>query len=67
MTLFLIAGYARYSCPYVWVRSNHQRLIRLTNDSTQEKDSPLRLKTTNRWNSQGDTIETLILHYLASA
>lgn len=51
-TLFLIAGYARYSCPYVWVRSNHQRLIRLTNDSTQEKDSPLRLKTTNRWNSQ---------------
>ncbi|VDI67347.1 Hypothetical predicted protein, partial [Mytilus galloprovincialis] len=50
-TLFLIAGYARYSCPYVWVRSNHQRLIRLTNDSTQEKDSPLRLKSTNKWNS----------------
>lgn len=51
-TLFLIAGYARYSCPYAWVRSNHQRLIRLTNDSTQEKDSPLRLKTTNNWNKQ---------------
>ncbi|XP_061180525.1 uncharacterized protein LOC133189114 [Saccostrea echinata] len=48
-TLFLIAGYARYSCPYVWIRSNHQRLINLMGDTESEKDSPLRLKTTASW------------------
>ncbi|XP_071084899.1 uncharacterized protein [Haliotis cracherodii] len=48
-TVFLIAGYTRYSCPYVWVRSNHERLVRLTGGDTQEKDNPLRLKSTNKW------------------
>lgn len=48
-TLFLIAGYARYCCPYVWVRSNHKRLIKLIGDSANDKDSPLRLKTTMTW------------------
>lgn len=48
-TLFLIAGYGRYNCPYVWVRSHHERLIKLTGDSTRDKDSPLRLKTTSQW------------------
>lgn len=27
-TIFLVAGYARYACPYVWVRSNHERLTK---------------------------------------
>ncbi|XP_033760070.1 uncharacterized protein LOC117342167 [Pecten maximus] len=48
-TLFLVAGYARYCCPYVWVRSNHERLIKLTGDSANDKDCPLKLKTTNTW------------------
>ncbi|KAK7499220.1 hypothetical protein BaRGS_00009480 [Batillaria attramentaria] len=48
-TLFLVAGYARYSCPYVWVRSNHTRLMRMSGASDTEKDNPLRLKSTARW------------------
>lgn len=47
-TLFLLAGYARYSCPYVWVRSNHERLVKLTGES-REKDCPLKLRSTLRW------------------
>ncbi|KAH3807257.1 uncharacterized protein LOC127833664 [Dreissena polymorpha] len=50
-TLFLIAGYGRYSCPYVWVRSNHERLVKLTG-SSREKDCPLKLKSTLKWKDQ---------------
>ncbi|XP_078379583.1 uncharacterized protein LOC144662607 isoform X2 [Oculina patagonica] len=55
-TLFLIAAYARYSCPYVWVRSNHERLVAFSGDSGKEKqkDSPLKLKSTAEW-KQRDT------------
>lgn len=59
-TTFLIAAYARYNCPYVWVRTNHERLIRLESQQhsnsqkdadadAKAKDSPLKLKTTSAW------------------
>eukprot|EP00040_Diaphanoeca_grandis_P013425 m.67851 g.67851 ORF g.67851 m.67851 type:complete len:270 (-) comp23880_c0_seq2:20-829(-) len=49
-TMFLIAGYKRYSCPYVWVRSNHQRLMRESDEKTKEaNDSPLKMKSTSAW------------------
>jgi len=54
-TMFLIGAYSRYCCPYVWVRSNHNRLIRFTDnhqsfdDIYHIKDSPLKLKTTTDW------------------
>ncbi|XP_071493944.1 uncharacterized protein [Diadema antillarum] len=48
-TLFLLAGYGKYSCPYVWVRSNHERLIKLSDNPSFSKDSPLRLKSTAMW------------------
>lgn len=51
-TLFLIAGYGRYNCPYVWVRSNHERLVKLTGES-REKDCPLKLKSTLKWKDNG--------------
>lgn len=54
-TLFLIAGYARYSCPYVWIRSNHQRLVKLMGEVETEKDSPLRLKSTASWKDRSMT------------
>ncbi|KAK0061107.1 hypothetical protein Bpfe_009635 [Biomphalaria pfeifferi] len=52
VTLFLIAGYARYSCPYVWVRSNHRRLFTLSGDKDADKDSPLKLKSTSKWQDE---------------
>ncbi|XP_033637322.1 uncharacterized protein LOC117298281 [Asterias rubens] len=52
-TMFLIAGYSRYSCPYVWVRSNHERLVKRSDDhgptTRYSKDSPLKLKSTSAW------------------
>lgn len=54
-TLFLIAGYARYSCPYVWIRSNHHRLVKLMGEVETEKDSPLRLKSTASWKDRSMT------------
>ncbi|XP_067043304.1 uncharacterized protein [Acropora muricata] len=56
-TLFLIAAYARYNCPYVWVRSNHERLVAFCGNSSskeKQKDSPLKLKSTADW-KQRDT------------
>ena len=47
--MFLVAGYARYSRPYVWVRSNHERLVQFSSDNKEEKDFPLQLKTTSNW------------------
>lgn len=52
--MFLIAGYARYACPYVWVRSNHHRLIRLGDDADlNQRDYPLKLKSTTEWYNSG--------------
>lgn len=63
-TLFLLAGYARYSCPYVWVRSNHERLVR-TGDGETARDSPLKLKSTALWGSEDirlwDILEELVM------
>ena len=53
-TLFLVAGYSRYSCPYVWVRSNHRRLMKMSGAGDGEKDNPLRLKSTTRWKDGGN-------------
>eukprot|EP01116_Phalansterium_solitarium_P002368 TRINITY_DN12339_c0_g1_i1.p1 TRINITY_DN12339_c0_g1~~TRINITY_DN12339_c0_g1_i1.p1 ORF type:complete len:261 (-),score=76.05 TRINITY_DN12339_c0_g1_i1:391-1173(-) len=53
--VFLLGGYARYKCPFVWVRSNHTRLLYLKHqnlgagDKQVTKDTPLDLRTTNDW------------------
>lgn len=51
-TVFLVALYDRYHCPYVWVRSNHDRLVRLSGEEQTEKDNPLKLRSTTAWASQ---------------
>ena len=52
-TMFLVAGYARYSRPYVWIRSNHDRLVQFTGNHREEKDFPLQLKSTANWMDGG--------------
>lgn len=51
--MFLIAGYARYNCPYVWIRTNHERLVQFASPSKTEKDFPLQLKSTLSWKEKG--------------
>ncbi|KAJ2057210.1 hypothetical protein GGI01_003050 [Coemansia sp. RSA 376] len=48
---FLVAGYPRYKCPYVWLRTDHQRLIIVADDEGKpvEKDVPLRLESIDCW------------------
>eukprot|EP01137_Pigoraptor_chileana_P010347 Opistho-2@59812 len=51
-TAFLLAAYARYKCPYVWLRTNHRRLLALTspeNSVSVDRDRPVRLRTTEEW------------------
>ncbi|RHZ65109.1 hypothetical protein Glove_319g127 [Diversispora epigaea] len=50
--VFLVAGYAKYKCPYVWLRSNHKRLIQLQDNQKIETDNPLKLETIAAWNNQ---------------
>ncbi|GBB88425.1 hypothetical protein RclHR1_00150021 [Rhizophagus clarus] len=50
--VFLIAGYARYKCPYVWLRSNHKRLIQNQGDQKLETDNPLKLDTIAAWKTK---------------
>lgn len=51
--MFLVAGYARYSRPYVWIRSNHERLVQFSGNDKAEKDFPLQLRTTTDWMEGG--------------
>ncbi|KXS15799.1 hypothetical protein M427DRAFT_56370 [Gonapodya prolifera JEL478] len=46
-TAFLIAGYARYGKPFVWLRSHHNRLLQ--SHGGDNTDSPLTLASTNNW------------------
>lgn len=52
--MFMIASYARYSCPYVWIRTNHERIVQFSEeDGSVEKDFPLKLRTTSSWQEKG--------------
>ncbi|KAL0080887.1 hypothetical protein J3Q64DRAFT_1200265 [Phycomyces blakesleeanus] len=51
-TVFLIAGYARYRCPYVWLRSHHALLAQEQDDEIVNTDNPLRLETTVAWKTK---------------
>eukprot|EP00039_Didymoeca_costata_P015276 m.257118 g.257118 ORF g.257118 m.257118 type:complete len:247 (-) comp16189_c0_seq4:1760-2500(-) len=59
-TTFLIGAYARYGYPYVWMRTNHERLIRISEDDPMAKDSPLKLKSTSDWASSSVRIWDVI-------
>ncbi|KAM4678271.1 uncharacterized protein O3C94_010209 [Discoglossus pictus] len=51
-TLFLLAAYAKYGRPYVWVRSNHQRLVGSEQSDWPVKDTPLTLQSASDWNTK---------------
>ncbi|KAF9583184.1 hypothetical protein BGW38_010070, partial [Lunasporangiospora selenospora] len=46
---FLIAGYPRYKCPYVWLRSNHKKLIQNSHEQKIDANDPLKLSTISSW------------------
>ncbi|KAJ2395952.1 hypothetical protein GGI23_004104, partial [Coemansia sp. RSA 2559] len=46
---FLVAGYPRYKCPYVWLRTDHGMLISMPENQPLEKDVPLRLESVDCW------------------
>ncbi|KAG0177243.1 hypothetical protein DFQ29_005062 [Apophysomyces sp. BC1021] len=51
-TVFLVAGYARYKCPYVWTTEN-------------DTDNPLMLKTTTKWKTQETALWEIIWEIIA--
>ncbi|KAJ2618115.1 hypothetical protein H4S08_000039 [Coemansia sp. RSA 1365] len=46
---FLIAGYQRYRCPYVWLRSHHQQLVEVEDGQELDNNAPVVLNTINCW------------------
>ncbi|KAG9284543.1 hypothetical protein G9A89_014147 [Geosiphon pyriformis] len=64
-TVFLIAGYARYKRPYVWLRSNHKRLIQLQDDQKIETDNPLKLETLADWKNQNIMLWDIIAEIIS--
>eukprot|EP01135_Chromosphaera_perkinsii_P005939 Nk52_evm7s373 gene=Nk52_evmTU7s373 len=51
-TVFLLAGYARYQCPFVWLRTNHTRIALMFGDEfglDNVRDKPLGLASTRKW------------------
>ncbi|KAL7753321.1 hypothetical protein RI367_001096 [Sorochytrium milnesiophthora] len=63
-TAFLIAGYARYKCPYVWLRTNHTRFKRF--QESAKVDDPLKLETVNSWKTSDDVKASDIIAELIS-
>ncbi|XP_078525811.1 uncharacterized protein LOC144798687 isoform X2 [Lissotriton helveticus] len=48
-TLFLLAAYAKYGRPYVWLRSSPRHLINRGYTGALTQDVPLKLGTTSEW------------------
>ncbi|KAI8379383.1 uncharacterized protein BYT42DRAFT_545746 [Radiomyces spectabilis] len=47
--VFLIAGYARYRCPYVWLRTQQDSFLDNDSEAGETADNPLHLKSTMDW------------------
>uniref|UniRef100_A0A8C6UDP5 Si:dkey-19b23.7 n=1 Tax=Neogobius melanostomus TaxID=47308 RepID=A0A8C6UDP5_9GOBI len=52
-TLFLVAGYVKYGRPYAWIRSNHERLVKIGGTDSLVKDTPMKLKSISDWQTRG--------------
>ncbi|KAJ3281647.1 hypothetical protein HK104_011353 [Borealophlyctis nickersoniae] len=61
---FLIAGYARYGQPFVWLRSDQRKLVKQQHEQ-MEPDMPLKLVSTNNWASQGSRLIDIISEILS--
>ncbi|KAI9168288.1 hypothetical protein H9P43_007660 [Blastocladiella emersonii ATCC 22665] len=48
-TAFLVAGYAKYKSPFVWLRTNHAKFARWVDESATKEDVPVKLDTVNKW------------------
>ncbi|KAG1313052.1 hypothetical protein G6F64_002546 [Rhizopus arrhizus] len=45
--IFLMTGYAKYRCPYVWLRSHQEQLL-----PSSQADNPLQLIKTDEWKTK---------------
>ncbi|KAI8877965.1 hypothetical protein K501DRAFT_229294 [Backusella circina FSU 941] len=64
-TVFLIAGYAKYRCPYVWLRSHHDKLIKQQPNQAIEDDNPLQLRKTSEWKTKDVALWEILAEILS--
>ncbi|TPX34570.1 hypothetical protein SmJEL517_g02810 [Synchytrium microbalum] len=64
-TAFLIACYAKYNRPFVWIRSNQKRLIKVREDQKLESDTPLKLNSTTAWATEDVKLYDLVTEVLS--
>ncbi|KAI8074333.1 uncharacterized protein B0P05DRAFT_548154 [Gilbertella persicaria] len=60
--VFLIAGYAMYRCPYVWLRSHQKEYLRT---QTDKDDHPLHLKKTMEWKNSNVSLWEIVTEILS--
>ncbi|KAI8810890.1 hypothetical protein BJ742DRAFT_799117 [Cladochytrium replicatum] len=70
-TAILIAGYARYGRPFVWIRSNHRTLMKVQEGGIVDEDLPLKLRSTDNWCTSDikifDVVEDIVTLFNESA
>ncbi|GAA5805549.1 hypothetical protein EDC94DRAFT_665241 [Helicostylum pulchrum] len=64
-TVFLVAGYAKYRCPYVWLRSHQDQLILSQPDQTEVDDNPLQLAKTTEWKNKNVALWEIVSEILS--
>merc|ERR1711916_322412 len=52
-TVYLIGGYARYKCPFVWLRSKPPS----PDAAVEDAEAPLKLRTTDEWPKSRNSIK----------
>ncbi|ORX63814.1 hypothetical protein DL89DRAFT_298043 [Linderina pennispora] len=46
---FMLAGYPRYRCPYVWPKTDHESLLHTGRNQRLGRDLPLKMETVETW------------------
>ncbi|KAJ1941875.1 hypothetical protein EC988_006645 [Linderina pennispora] len=46
---FMLAGYPRYRCPYVWPKTDHESLLHTDRNQRLGRDLPLKMETVETW------------------
>ncbi|KAI9357479.1 hypothetical protein BD770DRAFT_388825 [Pilaira anomala] len=64
-TVFLVAGYAKYRCPYVWLRSHQEQLILSQPDQKEADDNPLQLTKTTEWKNSNVALWEIVSEILS--
>ncbi|KAI8971823.1 hypothetical protein BDF20DRAFT_886683 [Mycotypha africana] len=63
--IFLITGYMKYRCPYVWLKSHQLELLKKTTESVcNNGNNPLQLQSTQDWKTKNVSLWEIVAEIL---